>query len=214
LGTGTAFLGDILAETSITVNGTAGASNDGGLYALNGAVTLAGATSVTACGATGGGLGTCSLGGLTLGFWSNKNGQKLITKTDLTSLGTLNLVNANGTLFTPTSSTQVKTWLLKATATNMAYMLSAQLATMELNVLSGNVSGGASVFAGPAPSECTIPGLSGGLISISDLMIDASAELVPPGNLTLAGNPERACQEFKKDALDAANNNGQNLSCP
>src|SRR4030095_12022227 len=35
-------------------------------------------------------------GGLTLGFWSNKNGQALIDSTDLAMLSALNLRNADG----------------------------------------------------------------------------------------------------------------------
>jgi hypothetical protein len=41
---------------------------------------------------------------------------------------------------------------------------------------------------------------------VNALMTDANAELCADG-LTLAGDPERTCQEFKKNALDNANNN-------
>ena len=54
-------------------------------------------------------------------------------------LRNLNLRNADGSNFDPTTPAQVKTWLSKATATNMAYMLSAQLAAMALNVNNGKV---------------------------------------------------------------------------
>src|SRR5205823_2315436 len=77
-------------------------------------------------------------GGLTLGFWSNKNGQALITGADLCVLNGLHLVNASGATFdpvagcpSPTSAqvsagkTALANWLLSASATNMAYMLSA-----------------------------------------------------------------------------------------
>ena len=154
-------------------------------------------------------------GGMTLGYWSNKNGQRLIGSAQLALLDSLNLVNANGTAFDPTTKEQVKTWLLKATATNMAYMLSAQLAAMELNVQTGSVSGDAFVLAGKAPAGCVIAGLSiTGFISVNDLMADANAELAAPGNVTLAGNPERVCQAFKRNALDAANNNRNFAVCP
>jgi hypothetical protein len=101
----------------------------------------------------------------------------------------------------------LNTWLLNATATNMAYILSAQLATMELNVLSGNVSGTALVYA-PQLSACgAIAGLSSlGFISINDLMTAAAASLCAD-SYTLSGNPDRACQEALKTALDDANNN-------
>src|SRR6266567_2731075 len=71
-------------------------------------------------------------GGLTLGFWSNKNGQALVSTADLSYLGSLNLVNGAGTAFDPASYSTFRSWILSATAVNMAYMLSAQLAAMEL----------------------------------------------------------------------------------
>jgi hypothetical protein len=154
-------------------------------------------------------------GGKTLGFWSNRNGQKLIGADQLALLRSLNLVHANGTAFDPTTAEQVKMWLLNVKATNMAYMLSAQLAAMELNVQTGKVDGSELVFAGTAPVHCDIPGLSiAGFIRIDDLMADANAELAAPGNVTLAKNPERACQQFKSKALDAANSNKNFAVCP
>ena len=56
-------------------------------------------------------------------------------------LSALNLRNADGTPFDPANGQQLKSWLLKATGTNMAYMLSAQLAAMALNVHNGLVNG-------------------------------------------------------------------------
>ena len=154
-------------------------------------------------------------GGRTLGFWSNKNGQKLITADALAMLRDLYLVDGNGTAFDPTTNAQVAAWLTSAKAKNMAYMLSAQLAAMQLNVFTGKVSATALVFAGLEPVGCTIPGLSAtGYITIEDLMSDANDELVPPGNVTLAKNPERICQAFKQRALDAANNNRNFVVCP
>jgi len=355
LGTGTTFLGDIIALASITVDGTAGASNEGSLWALTGAVTLAGATTVTACGSSappppmlpfiqalkfcdvnGDGLldpgdpgisnwpiilspdpnkcsgvtdvnglltcpglpfpdiydvfegsrsgcvhtatcidgvcggcsdnaapcqndGDCTVikghvlgstcvpnsppanpaivdlptatshhqvefgntclgagGGMTMAFWASTAGQALMDPADLTLLDGLNLVNLNGTAFNPSTNAQVKTWLLNATATNMAYLLSAQLAAMELNVKHGFVSGTALVSAGKAPVGCTVPGLSvPGFITINDLMADANTELgAAGGNITPIGNPERVCQAFKQNALNVTNNNQNFAVCP
>jgi hypothetical protein len=56
------------------------------------------------------------------------------------------LRNANGTIHTFTNSySAFRTWLLGATATNMAYMLSAQLVALKFDVNFGNpaVDGGA-----------------------------------------------------------------------
>jgi hypothetical protein len=146
-------------------------------------------------------------GGLTLGFWSNKNGQALITATDLQHLrDDFCLRNADGSQFNPTTNAQVRSFLLGANATNMSNMLSAQLTAMYLNVAHGFVNGGALVFAGSNPSGCNVPVNGAGFITINALIADASAELCASG-LVLAGNPERACQEFKKNTLDKANNN-------
>jgi hypothetical protein len=70
-------------------------------------------------------------GGLTLGFWSNKNGAALIGAEDLAMLVSLNLRNANGSNFNPANYASFRTWLLGANATNMANMLSAQLAAVD-----------------------------------------------------------------------------------
>jgi hypothetical protein len=84
--------------------------------------------------------------GLTIGFWTNKNGEKLLNsvapmggKTWQQCLNDLAcLRNANGTLHTFTNYADLKSWLSGATATNMAYMLSAQLAA---NILDGKFNG-------------------------------------------------------------------------
>lgn len=140
-------------------------------------------------------------GGLTLGFWSNKNGQALITADDLALLDALHLRNADGTDYDPASASDLHTWLLSATAVNMANMLSAQLATMELNVATGNVAGGSLVYA---------PGATGanqnGFLTVSALMAEADAALAADGN-TVSGDANRAYQQALEQALDAANNN-------
>lgn len=145
-------------------------------------------------------------GGKTLGFWSNRNGEAAMNDggtnaPELALLGGLNLRDAGGANFDPATYASFRTWLLNATATNMAYMLSAQLAAMELNVEAGFVNGGALVYA---------PGAAGanaaGFITVNNLMAEANAELGLHGS-TLAGSPFRAYQEALKNALDKANNN-------
>ena len=146
-------------------------------------------------------------GGLTLGFWSNKNGQALINATDLQHLrDDFCLRNADGSEFNPTTNAQVKSFLLGANATNMSNMLSAQLIAMYLNVAHGLVNGGALVFAGSNPGGCNVPVNGSGFITVNALIADAAGELCAHG-FVLSGNPERVCQEFKKNALDKANNN-------
>jgi hypothetical protein len=159
-----------------------------------------------------GNLCTGAGGGLTLGFWSNKNGQALESAADFTALTALNLVKANGTPADFTGSlsqnkSALNTFLLSATATNMANMLSAQLAAMYLNVAHGFVQGGATLFVGNQPAGCTIPVVNGE-ITVSALIADANTELgAAGGNLTVAAGQQRTCEEFKKTALDNANNN-------
>ena len=159
-------------------------------------------------------------GGLTLGFWSNKNGQSLERASDFNFLSSLCLVNANGVHQTwpadtaphlATAKTNFSTWLLNATATNMAYMLSAQLAAMELNVshygvsnkFGAGVNGNALVY-----EQCLVDfGVTtNGFITVNDLMAAANAELCAHP-ITKSGSPYRAYQECLKNALDDANNN-------
>jgi len=159
-----------------------------------------------------GNLCTGAGGGLTLGFWSNKNGQALETATDFTNLTNLNLANANGSArdFTDTlakNKSAFSSWVLSATASNMANMLSAQLATMYLNVAHSFVQGSATLYVGSAPAGCSLPVVNGE-ISVNALITDANSLLGAfGGNLTVASGQARTCEEFDKTALDNANNN-------
>ncbi|HEU4869638.1 MAG TPA: hypothetical protein VFT08_02150 [Pyrinomonadaceae bacterium] len=146
-------------------------------------------------------------GGLTLGFWSNKNGQAIMNSTDLQHLrDDFKLRKADGSEFNPNTNAEVRSFLLGASATNMANMLSAQLIAMYLNVAHGFVNGNALLFAGSNPSGCTVPVNGAGFITVNALIADADTELDASG-LVLSGNPERACMEFKKNTLDKGNNN-------
>ncbi len=140
-------------------------------------------------------------GGRTLGFWSNRNGQAMVGPADLAMLSALNLVNTNGTPFDPADYRALRTWLLGGTATNMAYMLSVQMAAMQLNVFNGLVSSTSLVYAPGVPGAN-----SAGFISISDLLAAANAALAADG-LTRSGDANRALQEALKTAIDQANNN-------
>jgi hypothetical protein len=166
--------------------------------------------------------------GLTLGFWSNKNGQALETASDLCFLDTLKLVNAAGAAFDPLPSgcpsptatqlasgkSALKSWLLGGTATNMAYMLSVQLTAMELNTLHGQ-NPASNVFIGAnTASACSAAGVtvtlvnSNGFTSVANLMSAANSALgVSGGNSTVGASALRTCQELLKTALDDANNN-------
>lgn len=148
-----------------------------------------------------GNLCTGAGGGLTLGFWSNKNGQALVGSADLNMLVALNLRNASGNHFDPANYASFRTWLLSANATNMAYMLSAQLAAMELNVFNGNVQGNALIYAPGTASANSL-----GFATVNAVMAEANTELGLHG-LTVASGAIRTYQEALKNALDRANNN-------
>lgn len=155
-------------------------------------------------------------GGRTLGFWSNKNGQALEGDDDFTMLNALSLRNANGTDrdFAGTTTQKraaLNTFLLSANATNMANMLSAQLAAMALNVHNGMVSSSALVYAPDTPSASTL-----GFTTVSALMADANTELLAHP-VTVASGTDRSRQEAIKTALDRGNNNMnfvQASACP
>lgn len=146
-------------------------------------------------------------GGKTLGFWSNKNGQKLVGADDLLMLRNLNLVKNDGSQFDPTTYTQLRTWLLSGTATNMSYMLSVQLGAMALNEYNGLVSGNAIVYAPGLLPYAPINGLNSlGFIKINDLITAANTELGLHAT-AWSGDSWRAYQEALKNVLDSANNN-------
>jgi hypothetical protein len=129
-------------------------------------------------------------GGRTPGFWSNKNGQALITAADLQGLRDLCLRNANGTHFDPTVKASFGKWLTKSNAKNMANKLSAQLAATYLNVQHG--------FTNPNV-------VVDGSLTVNALIIYANSLLCADGN-TPARHPNRAEQERVKDILDRINN--------
>jgi hypothetical protein len=160
-------------------------------YALNTTVLMDKAKTVTANYQA----MTAGTGGKTLGFWSNKNGQSYIGSGDLLMLRNLNLRNKNGSAFDPANYNALKTWLLKADATYMPYMLSAQLAATELSVYNSLLSGSQAVWVDDGDGIFE-PGESQ---SINSIMTAANNEL---GSLTT-----REYQEYLKDLLDDINNN-------
>ena len=153
-------------------------------------------------------------GGFTLGFWSNKNGQALITGSDLCALNGLCLTNATGGIFDPvagcpaptasqitSAKTALKNWLLSANAINMAYMLSAQLTATKLDTLHG-LNPNTIVLLTPAEAAC----FGSNTAVISTVMSQANSSLCANPNTT-AGSPQRSYQECLKNILDDINNN-------
>jgi hypothetical protein len=140
------------------------------------------------------------------GFWASRDGQALITTDDLAFLSSLSLRRATGADFNPTTTKALSNWMVKVTDTNMAYVLSAQLAAMELNVRHNLVTGSALVYAPGLLLYGTVGLNSAGFISIADLMTAAAAEIQAHA-LTTSGSPDRAIQVALKSALEDANNN-------
>jgi len=139
--------------------------------------------------------------GCTPGFWSNKNGQSLLTPYDFAVLSSLRLVNDNGSdrdfiSNLAANKSAFKSWLLAGTAVNMSRMLSVHLAAFQLNVLHG--------FYQPTTSIPT-PGVGTGSMTAQQLIDAANAALVQD-SYTPTGDPNRVYQEKLKNALDAANN--------
>jgi len=146
-------------------------------------------------------------GANTIAFWSNKSGQSMTNADDLAFLSVLYLRSSRGADYNPTTPKSLSSWGLNANTTNMAYMLSMQLATMQLNVRHAFVNGNALVHAPALLKYGTVAGLNTlGFISINDLMVAASAEIQAHG-LTTSTSPYRSYQEALNSALDDANSN-------
>ena len=145
---------------------------------------------------------TKASGGRTPGYWSNQNGLNTLmdggtVAPELALLSSLNLVDANGDAFNPTTYPQFRTWLLASTATNMAYKLSSHLAAMRLNVEAGFVNG----------NRVYVP--FGGTVNQLITLANNSLASDP---FTPTGHPERAYQEQLKNYLDALNNGARVVS--
>jgi hypothetical protein len=190
--------------------------------------------------------------GLTLGYYGNQNGQFDLTGS---KTGTTLKTGIYNTLFAPTtgllaknatqsvlvdgsgnykllsffsSYANVRSYLLNASATNMAYMLSAQLLTTEFNVYLGRVDATKSIYvpavtlpttgqfmsstlqnalitqpAGASPwTQVSI----GGVANIQAILNASIAQLKANPN-TIASGGNRTYQEALKDLLDGINNN-------
>jgi hypothetical protein len=141
-----------------------------------------------------------------MGYWMSKNGQQTLEnfgsmEYTLMELRYLGLRNADGSDFDPWTYTQLKDWMKNANASNMAYMLSAQMAAMYLNVQVGFVKWNTILYTP------TIGSLGEGNFSeVWDLIMMANYSLYS-ADYTPAQNITRAYQEKLKNALDQANNN-------
>jgi hypothetical protein len=120
---------------------------------------------------------------------------------ELAMLSALGLRNGAGANFDPANYAAFKSWLSSASATNMAYMLSAQLSAVSLSVESGFTNGDAQVVA-TSPLLASVSGMSPlGVISVSDLMAAADVSLLAYP-ITVSPHVARAYQEALKNALE------------
>lgn len=133
-------------------------------------------------------------------FWVSPSGETLMNNSPgnmseaIALLINMNLRNAQGNHFDPASYSHLKTWLLAATTSNMAYILSAQLATLTLNAQVGSVSRSALVWTGLR------------FTTVDALILAANDELGLHG-FTALGDPNRAIQEDLASLLSQANSN-------
>lgn len=170
-------------------------------------------------------------GGLTLGFWSNKNGAKAFQScgSPLSDLQTLLwLRNPNGSRFVPGTYAQFQSWLTSSNASSMSNQMSVQMATMYLNIKcssvtgpygGGGINGNALVYA---------PGTYGannlGYVSLTGLVTAAnsSAQFCSDANGNSVSSPTTTCydatastvrtyQGLLQTYLNALNNKGGNV---
>jgi len=174
--------------------------------------------------------------GKTLGYYSNKNGQTDLTGsstgTTLKSkiydalFGTLGVLKKDSTysvlakadgsylsLADARSYSTIQSFLLNASATNMANMLSAQLLATEFNILLGRIDpnlsvkisalGLASSLQTSLTSRLTV---TNGGITIQSA-IDAAIVQLKANPTTVTSSSNRTFQEALKNIFDALNNN-------
>jgi hypothetical protein len=179
--------------------------------------------------------------GLSKGFYTTRSGEVALTGTRsgttlTTSLynslvtalanpnlpGYLTLVDANGN-YLPDSFLQsfanVKSFLANDSPTNMAYALSVQLLTAEINVTLLNINPTTNIlvpavtFSGQNLSATLQNSLvsngvstASGVANIQNILNASIAELLKAPS-TLSGAPDRAFQEALKDCLNGVNTN-------
>ncbi|MGE5108862.1 MAG: SdrD B-like domain-containing protein, partial [Sphingobacteriales bacterium] len=141
-----------------------------------------------------------------MGFWSDKNGETALNNSGkiedaLWWLRYWSLRNADGTDFDPYTYAQLKTWMQGANAKNMTYMLSAQLATMYLNIEMGYVNYNSIIYT----PGCGFTG-NGNFMDVYALIWYTNYYLLYKTTST-GKDPDRAYLECLKNGFDNANNN-------
>jgi hypothetical protein len=150
-------------------------------------------------------------GGRSIGYWTNKNGQLDMSHVPgvLGSLGLL--VDAKGHYVTFLTYKAFQSWLKNATATNMAYMLSAQKVALKLAVLTGTLHLTDHVYAPGSPAEWGSN--PAGFIAIGDLLSFTETEL-SLNPYVRTGITLRNQQEALKNALENIDVNHASFAQP
>jgi len=147
-----------------------------------------------------------------LGFWANNPGRAILALNDPAwrdELNDLNLVDAAGDPFVVPAGTfaqahgAFRAWILGAHATNMAYMLSAQMAALVLNLEFGPMSAHEDLHVDWNNTH----------VSLASVISDANDSL-GTDPVTLPPGAERDDQEAWKDLFDAINNGEVEVCVP
>jgi hypothetical protein len=169
---------------------------------------------------------TPGFGGHTLGFWSSKNGLRVLAAHDpewRNMMNSLNLKVMSGNDYSVPTTGAVQAahndfskWLLNATAKNMSYMLSAQLASTKLSVLYNGLPAGAVPILPSDMRSCieafaAAHSLPAGPYTVQQLMDMADLALSEDGLTPDGDEPNRGWQTCLKSACDGLNNNSWNF---
>lgn len=147
-----------------------------------------------------------------LGFWANKPGKAILAANDTAwrdELNALNLVDDTGAAYDVPAGTfeeahaSFREWILAAHATNMAYMLSAQMAALVLNLEFGPMS---------AHEDLHVEWMSN-KVPLAGIINDANDSL-GTDPVTVTPHAVRDDQEAWKDLFDAINNGGVTVCVP
>jgi len=141
-----------------------------------------------------------------MGYWMSKSGQQTLENRGsmeytLMELRYLGLRNADGSDFDPWTYVQLREWMKNANASNMAYMLSAQTATLFLNMQVGFVNWNSILYT---PN---IGSLGEGNFSLVWETVMAANNNLYSNGYTPAHHTSRSYQEILKNTLNQANNN-------
>jgi hypothetical protein len=140
-------------------------------------------------------------------FYASCKHKHLISSCDLTLLSNLNLKNPDCSDFNPTTVAQFEQWLNMGTSSNMSYLLSVQLATMELNVVNNFVNPNQLIYA-PGTNSAN----ANGFATLSAILAEANIALGVDGCAT-PSDPNYAYQTALKNALENANFNYNFVQC-